>query len=47
MTRFNPTSGTQVGKAIAVGPQPQAMAVGEGALWVASAKGRAVYRITP
>jgi streptogramin lyase len=45
--RFDPDSGAQVGRPIGVGPQPQAIAIGEGALWVASAKGGAVYRVTP
>ena len=47
VTRFDPTSGIQVGKPIELGPQPQAIAIGEGALWVASAKGQAVFRVTP
>jgi streptogramin lyase len=45
--RFDPATGTQVGDPVKVGPQPQAIAIGEGALWVASAKGQAVYRVTP
>ena len=45
--RFDPGGGVQIGDPIEVGPQPQAMAIGEGALWVASAKGGAVYRVTP
>jgi streptogramin lyase len=45
--RFDPATGAQVGRPIEVGPQPQAIAIGEGALWVASARGQAVYRVTP
>ena len=45
--RFDPETGAQVGMPVPVGPQPQAIAIGEGALWVASAKGGAVYRVTP
>lgn len=47
LTRYDPDTGLQVGQATGVGPQPQAIAVGEGAVWVASAKGGAVYRISP
>ena len=47
VTRFDPSTGSQVGKPIAVGAQPQALAIGEGAVWVASAKDGSVHRITP
>jgi streptogramin lyase len=45
--RFDPATGAQIGRPVEVGPQPQAIAIGEGALWVASARGRAVFRVTP
>jgi streptogramin lyase len=47
VNRFDPRSGTPVGKPIGVGRQPQAISVGEGAVWVACAGDGAVYRITP
>jgi streptogramin lyase len=45
--RFDPESGEQVGKPIEVGRQPQSIAVGEGAVWVACAGNGSVYRIAP
>jgi virginiamycin B lyase len=47
VSRFDPESGAAIGKPIEVGRQPQAISVGEGALWVACAGDAAVYRITP
>ena len=43
--RFDPESGEQVGKPIEVGRQPQSIAVGEGAVWVACAGNGSVHRI--
>lgn len=47
VSRFDPDTGVQVGGPIRVGAQPQAISIGDGALWVASAGSGAVYRVTP
>jgi streptogramin lyase len=47
VTRYDPGSGARVGEAIRVGPSAQALTIGEGSVWVADARDRAVYRITP
>jgi len=47
VSRFDPADGVQVGDPIRIGGQPQAIAVGEDATWVAAARNGAVYRIVP
>jgi hypothetical protein len=45
--RFDPESGAEVGIPVEVGREPTAIAVGEGAVWVAASGDGAVYKITP
>jgi hypothetical protein len=45
--RFDPETGTETGIPIEVGREPTSIAVGEGAVWVASAGDGAVFKITP
>jgi streptogramin lyase len=45
--RFDPESGAEVGAPIRVGRDPTAIAIGEGAVWVAASGEGAIYRITP
>jgi hypothetical protein len=45
--RFDPKSGAEVGVPIDVGREPTALAIGEGAVWVAASGDGAVYKITP
>lgn len=45
--RFDPETGSETGVPIEVGREPTSIAVGEGAVWVASAGEGAVFKITP
>lgn len=45
--RFDPETGTETGIPIDVGSEPTSIAVGEGAVWVATAGEGAVFKITP
>ena len=45
--RIDPKSGTEVGAPIEAGKEAQAIAIGEGAVWVASPASGAVFKITP
>ena len=47
LIRIDPESGNEVGVPIRVGRQPQSVAVGESAVWVADAGGGAVYKVIP
>lgn len=47
LTRYDPATGAPVGAPIDVGSEPQSLSVGEGSVWVASAREGTVFRITP
>lgn len=45
--RIDPATGTEVGAPVEVGKEAQSIAIGEGAVWVASPADGAVFKITP